>query len=131
MIRLVRNMVKNIMVVDDDPSVRYTLKKGFELYKDYIVTTVESGFECLDKLSHLEIPDLILLDVMMPEMSGWKTFDIIKENSAWRNIPIIFLTARTDAIAKNAGGFLADDYIEKPVKIIEIKERIDKILNEK
>jgi CheY-like chemotaxis protein len=124
-------MVKNIMIVDDDSSVRYTIKNGIELYDDYKVTTVESGIKCLDMLHNNQIPDLILLDVMMPDMSGWKTFDKIRENDMWRNIPIIFLTARTDRVAKHAGGFLAEDYIEKPAKIPEIKERIDKILNKK
>jgi CheY-like chemotaxis protein len=124
-------MVKNIMIVDDDSSVRYTIKNGIELYDDYKVTTVESGIKCLEMLHNNQIPDLILLDVMMPELSGWKTFDKIRENEMWKNIPIIFLTARTDRVAKNAGGFLAEDYIEKPAKIPELKERIDKILNKK
>jgi putative two-component system response regulator len=124
-------MVKNILVVDDDSSVRYTVKNGIELYDNYKVTTVESGIKCLDILRNNQIPDLILLDVMMPEMSGWKTFDKIKENEMWRDIPIIFLTARTDRVAKHAGGFLAEDYIEKPTKIPELKERIDKVLNKK
>jgi CheY-like chemotaxis protein len=124
-------MVKNIMIVDDDSSVRYTIKNGIELYDDYKVTTVESGIKCLEMLHNNQIPDLILLDVMMPEMSGWKTFDKIRENEMWRNIPIIFLTARTDRVAKNAGGFLAEDYIEKPAKIPELKDRIDEILNKK
>jgi CheY-like chemotaxis protein len=123
-------MVKRIMVVDDEPGVRYTVKNGIEaLDKNYQVTAVESGMKCLDMLKNDHLPDLILLDVMMPEMSGWKTFDIIKENESWRNIPIIFLTARTDMVAKNAGGFLADDYIEKPTEIPELKKRIDKIIN--
>jgi len=124
-------MVKNILIVDDDSSVRYTVKNGIELYDNYKVTTVESGIKCLDILRENKIPDLILLDVMMPEMSGWKTFDKIKENEMWRDIPIIFLTARTDRVAKHAGGFLAEDYIEKPAKIPELKERIDKVLNKK
>ena len=124
-------MVKNILIVDDDSSVRYTVKNGIELYDNYKVTTVESGIKCLEILQENKIPDLILLDVMMPEMSGWKTFDKIKENEMWIDIPIIFLTARTDRVAKHAGGFLAEDYIEKPAKIPELKERIDKVLNKK
>jgi CheY-like chemotaxis protein len=124
-------MVKKIMIVDDDPSIRYTLKNGFELYEEYNVTTVESGFKCLDMLHNNQIPDIILLDVMMPGMSGWETFNKIKANSAWKDIPIIFLTARTDTVAKQAGGFLAEDYIEKPAKIPDIKERIDKVLFKK
>ena len=123
-------MIKKIMIVDDDPGVRYTVKNGIELLNgNYQVEPVESGIRCLDILKTGELPDLILLDVMMPEMSGWKTFDIIRNNELWKNIPIIFLTARTDEIAKNAGGFLAEDYIEKPAKIPELKNKIDKLIN--
>jgi CheY-like chemotaxis protein len=122
-------MVKKIMVVDDDPGVIYTVKHGIEgLDPDYEITAVKSGRECLDLLKNKEIPDLILLDIMMPEMSGWETYQKIKEEDDWKNIPIVFLTARTDNIAKDAGGFLGDDYIEKPFKVPELKERIDKIL---
>ena len=97
-------------------------------YKDYEITTVKSGQDCLNLLKDNKIPDLILLDIMMPEMSGWETYNKIKENNIWKNIPVVFLTARTDRIAKDAGGFLGDDYIEKPFKVPELKERIDKIL---
>ena len=122
-------MVKTIVVVDDDPGVRCTVKVGIEaLDENYQVIPVESGMQCLDFLENNQIPDLILLDITMPEMTGWATFDKIKENESWRNIPIVFLTARTDRIAKGAGDFLAEDYIEKPAEIPELKQRIDKIL---
>lgn len=122
-------MVKKVLVVDDDVGVIYTVKNGIEgLDKDYEVTAVTSGDECLRTLASKQIPDLILLDIMMPKMSGWETYNKIKANDDWKKIPIVFLTARTDRIAKDAGGFLGDDYIEKPFKVPELKERIDKIL---
>ena len=52
----------------------------------------------------------------MLEMSGWQVFDKLKENPLWKDIPVVFLTARTDEIAENTGGFFGDDYIEKPVR---------------
>jgi len=67
-------------------------------------------------------------DLMMPGMSGWETFDMLRENKSWKDIPIVFLTARTDRVAKNAGQFLGSDYIEKPFEINDLKERIDKAL---
>ena len=122
-------MVKKVMVVDDDPGVVYTVKHGIEgLDKTYEVTSANSGRKCLELLENNKIPDLILLDIMMPDMSGWETYQKIKQNELWKNIPVVFLTARTDPVAKKAGGFLGDDYIEKPFKVIELKERIDKIL---
>lgn len=121
-------MTKKIMVVDDNPDVIFSVKNGLEeVEKDYQIVGVESGEECLKQLE-TTIPDLIVLDIMMPGISGWKTFDKIKENEAWKTIPIVFLTARTDRVAKNAGGFLADDYIEKPFDIAELHKRIQHAL---
>jgi CheY-like chemotaxis protein len=125
-------MVKTIMVVDDNNDVITSIKYGLEdATKEYRVLGVESGKECLNLLQHNQIPDLILLDIMMPEMSGWETFDILKEHKSWSKIPVVFLTARTDKIAKNAGKFLGDDYIEKPFDINDVKKRINSILKNK
>ena len=121
-------MMKKIMVVDDNLDVILSIKSGLEDSAEYKVIGAESGGKCLELLE-VEMPDLILLDIMMPEMSGWKTFDKIRENFSWRTIPVVFLTARTDSVAKNAGSFLGEDYIEKPFEIKNLKERIDEILN--
>jgi two-component system response regulator VicR len=120
-------MVKKIMVVDDNPDIILSIKSGLEVVaSDYEIIGAESGEKCLELLE-TETPDLILLDIMMPEMSGWETFDKLKGNASWGKIPVVFLTARTDRVAKNAGGFLGDDYIEKPFEIAELKRRIDEI----
>ena len=122
-------MVKKIMIVDDNPDIILSIKGGLEaVADDYEIIGVESGEKCLELLE-TETPDLILLDIMMPEMSGWETFDKLKGNASWGKIPVVFLTARTDKVAKNAGGFLGDDYIEKPFEIAELKRRIDEITN--
>ena len=121
-------MVKKVLVVDDNPDVIFSVKNGLESFdKKFKIKGVESGFKCLEYLK-TDKPDLILMDIMMPEMSGWKTFDKIKENTEWKDIPIIFLTARTDRVAKNAGGFLGEDYIEKPFEIKNLIQRINKVL---
>jgi len=123
-------MTKKILAVDDEPDVIYTVKHGLEdLDPNLNVTCVDSGKKAFELLEKNELPDLILLDIMMPDMSGWEVLKKLKENPSWENIPIIFLTARTDRVAEEAGGFLAEDYIEKPFKVIDLKERIDKILN--
>ena len=59
----------------------------------------------------------------------WEVFDKLKENPSWKDIPIVFLTARTDEIAENAGSFLGDDYIEKPFDLDYLKARIDNLLS--
>jgi len=123
-------MTIKILTVDDEAGVYYTVKHGLEnLDPDFQVTCVDCGSKCFKYLeSSPEIPDLILLDIMMPEMSGWEILQKLRENPAWEKIPVIFLTARTDRVAENAGEFLAEDYIEKPFNIAELKRRIDKIL---
>ena len=122
-------MVKTILIVDDDPGVIHTVKYGLEgADTGYKVMTVDSGEKCLELLDKKIIPDLILLDILMPGMSGWETLNKIRENLSWRSIPIVFLTARTDRVAKDAGGFLGEDYVEKPFTIPDLKQRIDKIL---
>jgi two-component system response regulator VicR len=124
--------MKTILVVDDNPDVIHSVKIGLEAeFKEYHIVGVDTGQKCLEFLKDDIKPDIILLDIMMPQMSGWEVFDRIKKDSSLQDIPIIFLTARTDRTAKNAGTFLGDDYIEKPFDIIELKKRIDAICNKK
>jgi len=118
------------MLVDDEKDQIFGIKVALEetYGEEYQVIPAESGKQCFDLLENKEKPDLILLDIMMPEMSGWEVYDKLRDNPSWKNIPIVFLTARTDRIAENAGEFLGDDYIEKPVDIKELHSRIEKIL---
>ena len=123
--------MKKIMIVDDNPdhlqSIKLTIK---EMGEEYEVTCASSGVSGIKLLKNNEIPDLILLDIMMPKMNGWEIFKMLQENASWKDIPVIFLTARTDDFAENAGKFLAVDYIKKPFVITDLKNRINKILNE-
>ena len=122
--------MKKIMFVDDENDQIFAVKSGFEsLYpNEFEIIPAQSGKQCFDLLKKKVIPDLILLDIMMPEMDGWAVFDKLRAHDSWKLIPIIFLTARSDGFAVNAGGMIADDYIEKPVDIEELKARIEKVL---
>ena len=121
--------MKKIMVVDDEPDQIITLKYLFKNFKEkYEIVGANSGKECLGLMVNGESPDIILLDIMMPEMSGWELFDKLKDNPSWQHIPIIFLTARTDDLAEDAGRVLGNDYIEKPFEIEVLISRIDRIL---
>lgn len=120
------------MVVDDNIDVITSIKYGLEdMTKEYQVIGAESGKQCLDFLEQNQTPDLIFLDIMMPDMSGWETFEKIREHDLWRKIPVVFLTARTDSTAKNAGKFLGDDFIEKPFEINDVKNCINRVLKKK
>jgi CheY-like chemotaxis protein len=121
--------MRNIMVVDDEEDQLFTVKKTLE-YADtnFNIITLNSGNNCLQYLKNNEKPDLILLDIMMPDMTGWELYDKIKDNYNWRDIPIVFLTARTDETAEKAGKFFGEDYIEKPFDSEDLINRIRKIL---
>jgi CheY-like chemotaxis protein len=116
------------MVVDDNPDVRDSVKYALEYYSDYEVICVESGSNCYELLKEDEIPDLIILDIMMPGMSGWMLTDRLKEKPSWQKIPVVFLTARWDKFAEELGRELGKDFIKKPFDIKDLKKRIDKIL---
>ena len=122
-------MVKNIMVVDDNPDLLFSVKYGLEdIDSEYRVTSAENGKKLFKILNSDSKFDVILLDIMMPEMSGWEVYDKLKEDEHWNKIPVIFITARNDKISKNAGSFLGEDFIEKPFEITDLKNRIDKVL---
>ena len=122
-------MQKKVMVVDDEKDVAKSIELNLKRFNDDIyIMYAESGEKCLEFLTNNKIPDLIILDIMMPGLNGWEVFNTIKENKGWKHIPIIFLTARRDKTAANAGQFLADDYIEKPYDIDDFRTRVEKIL---
>ena len=122
-------VLKKIMVVDDEPDIVLSVKQYLEKSGDgYDVICADSGKQCLELLNKGRMPDLILLDIMMTKMNGWELFDILKENLSWANIPVVFLTAKTDAYSKKIGSVFGSDYIKKPFDLENLKERIDNVL---
>ena len=119
-------MKKNILVVDDEKDIIDLL--SYNLSKEgFTVITARNGKEALEKVK--QKPDLILLDVMMPEMNGLQVIQELKKNKTTSSIPILLLTAKgteTDEIVGLEIG--ADDYIIKPVKIGKIVARVHAIL---
>ena len=122
-------MKQKIMLVDDNTDFTYIVKKRLEkISEKYEVINANSGKECFELLEHGILPDIILLDIMMPDIEGWDVFVKLKEKIEWKEIPVVFLTAKTDSYSKCFGDITADDYIEKPIEIEELKKRIDKVL---
>ena len=115
--------------MDDDADNNFSLKLRLEkLDPECEVVTVDSGKKCLELLENNEIPDIILMDIMMPGANGWETYQKLKENLTWKDIPVIFVSASSDELAERIKGLLGDDYIEKPYDIEDVKKRIDEIL---
>mgnify|MGYP006283835275 CR=1 FL=1 len=123
-------MSKTILVVDDEPDILLTVSQTLEMF-GYTVIQAKDGVECITKLKDLDtIPDLVLLDIMMPDLSGWDVAAKIKENPSWQKIPIVFLTAKGDTMSIGMGNLAAVDYIVKPFDVRDLKDRIEKILND-
>lgn len=121
---------KKILVVDDN---MINLKVASRLLKDYncIVDTANSGFDCIDKISNGASYDLILMDDMMPKMSGVETFHKLKENENF-HIPTVALTA--NAISGMKEKYLQEgfqDYLAKPIEKTELYRVLVKFLQQK
>jgi two-component system, OmpR family, alkaline phosphatase synthesis response regulator PhoP len=116
-----------ILIVDDDPDILEFLSYNLEK-EGYRVFTASNGYEAID-ISKKEVPHLIILDVMMPEMDGIETCSEIKKNEKLKNTIITFLTARSEdysqVVGLEAG---ADDYIVKPIKPKVLLSRIKALL---
>lgn len=105
---------KKILIVDDTPANIDVL--GGILARDYDIRVAISGHMALDIVYSGETPDLILLDIMMPEMDGYEVARLLKSDQATRHIPIIFVTAKSDDTDETVGFEAgAVDYIRKPV----------------
>jgi len=111
-----------LLIVDDEP---INLKVLNNILKDiYKLTFAKSGSEAL-RLIEKEKPDLILLDVMMPDMTGYDVCETLKQSTDYKYIPIIFVTALNDAVDEAKGLNLgAVDYISKPVTPAVVKARV-------
>ena len=117
-------MSNKILIVEDDPNILEVLK--YNLGKEgYDTITAIDGVQALE-LARTNKPDLIVLDIMLPKMSGFEVCRILRKEMA---IPIIMLTARDDEIDKVTGLDLgADDYMTKPFSIRELMARIRAML---
>jgi len=127
--------MKKIMIVDDDTEHSKIVKNLLEEYNEpYEVICVSNGMECLDLLDKLDtnkeqLPNLILLDIMMPVMDGWETYHHLRKNSAFKQIPVIFFSARKDYFAKKYGELFGTDFIEKPYDVDDLFDKIRNIMN--
>lgn len=118
---------KRILLIDDEPDITELIQFHLE-QKEYIVKTASDGLKGI-KIAKEFMPDLILLDVMMPEMDGIEVCQLLKEDSKTKNILICFLSARSEDYSQIAGlDAGADDYVTKPIKPKVLLSRIKALL---
>ncbi len=122
--------MKTILIIDDDEDIREFI--SYNLTNDgYTVLKAKNGEEGIKKAKK-NIPHLILLDVMMPEMDGIEVCEILRADETTKDIKICFLTARSEDYSQIAGFDAgADDYVTKPVKPKVLSSRIKAILRRK
>ena len=122
---------KTVLIADDDVRNIFSLSKSLENYKMNVLTALD-GKEALQKLNENPEVDVVLLDMMMPQMDGYETAKRIRENPQWRNLPVIAVTAKAMTGDRekciNAG---ASDYITKPVDIDQLMSLLRVWLYEK
>lgn len=120
---------KLILIVDDDESLRKMLKVRLS-FTQYKVETAGSGEEAFESINKNK-PDLILLDIAMPDMDGYEVCKILKDSSETREIPIMFLTAIGGNIENKLQSLMVGgvDYIQKPFDGADLIKRIEKILD--
>jgi two-component system alkaline phosphatase synthesis response regulator PhoP len=118
---------KKILVVDDEKDIVDILKYNLEKEHEFDVLAAYNGKEALELVeSH---PDLILLDIMMPELNGFEVCKQLKQNPATSKIPVIFLTAKENEIDEILGLELgADDYIHKPLSPRKVIARVKSVI---
>ncbi len=119
---------KKVVCIEDEPEMIDLVKlilgrKGFEL------TGAMGGREGLDAIRRVK-PDLVLLDLMMPDMDGWEVYQQMKADDDLKHIPVIVVTAKAQSIDKVLGLHIAkvDDYITKPFGPQELLQSVEKVL---
>jgi len=122
-------MPKTVLIVDDEPNIVVPIEFLME-QNGYSTLVAGSGEESLEIIAK-HIPDLVLLDIMLPGIDGYEVCEIIRLNPEWKKMKIIFLTAKGRDVDMAKGMVLgADAYIIKPFSNAEIIENVTRLLND-
>ena len=121
---------KRIVIIDDDLDMLQLMKTM--LGQAYEVSGTPDPTQAVDLVQHIR-PDLILLDLMMPDIDGWTLYKAIRENELTQHIPVIIVTAKTNALDKVLGLQIAhvDGYLNKPFSHAELLGSVNKALEGK
>jgi DNA-binding response OmpR family regulator len=119
---------KKILLVDDEVDLVETVRFPLEM-QGFTVLVSQDGEDALKKARE-EKPDLILLDLMLPKLDGYKVCRLLKFDERYKHIPILMLTARTQEKDKTLGKETgADEYITKPFEMNELMEKVQSYVN--
>jgi CheY-like chemotaxis protein len=118
-----------VLAVDDDHVIRGLLEVNLEMEGHDVMTAVD-GQDALEKVRE-QRPDLILLDVMMPNVNGWQVAEALKADEETRDIPIVFLSARAmEADVRKGNDLGVSSYVTKPFDPIDLMELVHRLLKQ-
>jgi DNA-binding NarL/FixJ family response regulator len=121
---------RRLMLVDDDPNLILLVRDYLE-FRGYEVITAENGVEALKLLQNNDVPDLIICDIMMPEMDGYTLVKIVRDDPQTNWIPVLFLSAKGQSQDKVKGlNTGADVYIVKPFEPEELVAQVESSLRQ-
>ena len=125
------NEVRKVVCIEDELEMIELVKLILSRH-NFQVTGAVGGQQGLDKIAEVK-PDLVLLDLMMPEMDGWEVYQKMKASEEMRDIPVIVVTAKAQSIDRVLGLHIArvDDYITKPFGPQELLESVERVLSNK
>ena len=122
-----KNKMPILLIVDDEPALRLLLNQFFQ--KNFNIVTLEGGFACLKYLEEKDEPQVLIIDLNMPDMSGVDVIKKIRSNSKWDKLAILVLSSAESSKDRinclNSG---ADDFVIKPFNPEELNARINAIL---
>ncbi|WP_299610551.1 response regulator [uncultured Aquimarina sp.] len=120
--------MKKILIVDDEPNIVMSLEYTFKK-KNFEVFIARDGSEAL-QIAKEEIPDIVLLDIMMPNVDGYETLKEIKNNKNLKDTKVVFLSAKNKATDIEKGLSMgADKYLTKPFSVKKLVAEINELLN--
>ena len=118
-------MSKKVLIVDDDPVIRMLVSEILESF-GHSVTTLESGSSCLSSLKQ-DLPDVLILDLQMPDMTGLEVLKQLKADSRTSSVPVIMLSANSDSENLSKDEIRADQYLQKPFNLSEFKKALEQV----
>ena len=119
-------MAKKVLLVDDERDARFVFAESLR-YHGFEVISAEDGMKAMEKIEK-ELPDIVLLDMVMPGLSGWEVIQMIKSDPRLRDIPVIALSAAAGVTDEGRALRLgAVDFIAKPCEAKDLVDRINRV----
>lgn len=121
--------MKKILIIDDERDICLLIKQNLELSGEYKVIVAHNGRDGISAARH-EKPDLVLLDIIMPGVSGFDVLKELKTKDETCSIPVVMLTAiGTEEAKEKARSLYNEDYLVKPVRTDDLKVKIEEVLS--